>query len=141
MEKLEYRIEQLENKVIKIENKEEENQKMINEHNVSFATIISKLEVITKELGTITSNFKEAITRSEKRREERDKNIENRINSLEKNVLNLSNKLETDKELLEKKVDERTIEKDSDLVQVIIKNIIWLVLGGMLTYFATMLFK
>ena len=138
---LEYRVMQLERNMRDVEKKEAETQQLIHNHDTNLATIILKLENIAENLKTVTSNFKEAIERSNKRQEEEREHIKSRLDILEKKVINLDTKLENEKDDLSKKVDERTIEKDSNLVQMIIKDVIWLVLGGMLTYFATMLFK
>lgn len=138
---LEYRVTQLERNMRDVEKKEAETQRLIHNHDTNLATIILKLENIAENLKTVTSNFKEAIERSNKRQEEEREHIKIRLDTLEKKVINLDTKLENEKDDLSKKVDERTIEKDSNLVQMIIKDVIWLVLGGMLTYFATMLFK
>ena len=138
---LEYRVTQLERNMRDVEKKETETQRLIHNHDTNLATIILKLENIAENLKTATSNFKEAIERSNKRQEEEREHIKIRLDTLEKKVINLDTKLENEKDDLSKKVDERTIEKDSNLVQMIIKDVIWLVLGGMLTYFATMLFK
>lgn len=138
---LEYRVMQLERNMRDVEKKEAETQQLIHNHDTNLATIILKLENIAENLKTVTSNFKEAIERSNKRQEEEREHIKSRLDILEKKVINLDTKLENEKDDLSKKVDERTIEKDSKFVQDMISKVVWLILSGMLGYFASMFFK
>ena len=124
MSEIDIKIDNLDKRLSKVEQHEEKRDEIINQNSTNLSNIIIKLENITKNLETVTSNFKEAIQRSEKRREERDKNIENRISSLEKNFNNLITKFENEKETIEKRVDERTILKDSKNYQNYISDII-----------------
>lgn len=102
MEKLEIRVKNLEEKINKLELKSEKNQELINQHTTNLATIVIELKNVTKSLETVTSNWKEAINRSNARQEEERANINKRISDLEKGMENLSSKL-----------DERTILKDN----------------------------
>ena len=102
MEKLEIRVQNLEEKINKLELKSEKNQELINQHTTDLATIVIELKNVTKSLETVTNNWKEAISRSNARQEEERANINKRINDLEKSVENLTSKL-----------DERTILKDN----------------------------
>lgn len=138
---LEYRVTQLERNMRDVEKKEAETQRLIHNHDTNLATIILKLENIAENLKTVTSNFKEAIERSNKRQEEEREHIKIRLDTLEKKVINLDTKLENEKDDLSKKVDERTIEKDSKFVQDMISKVVWLILSGMLGYFVSMFFK
>lgn len=134
MKVLEERVKQLERKVEKLENYRDSDFKIINTHNENLATIILKLENITKSLETVTSNFKEAINRSNARNEEERVNVNKRINTLEQKVNNLNIKFENDKENIENKLDERTIVKDSKSLQDINSKIIWLIISAILGY-------
>lgn len=102
MERLEIRVNNLEEKFNKLELKSEKNQELINQHTTNLATIVIELKNVAKSLETVTSNWKEAINRSNARQEEERANINKRINDLEKSVENLTSKL-----------DERTILKDN----------------------------
>ena len=102
MEKLEIRVKNLEERFNKLELKSEKNQELINKHTTDLATIVIELKNVAKSLETVTSNWKEAINRSNARQEEERANINKRINDLEKSVENLTSKL-----------DERTILKDN----------------------------
>lgn len=102
METLEIRVKNLEERFNKLELKSEKNQELINKHTTDLATIVIELKNVTKSLETVTSNWKEAINRSNARQEEERANINKRISDLEKGVENLSSKL-----------DERTILKDN----------------------------
>ena len=124
MSEIDIKIENLGDRVSKLEHNIEKRDETIIQNSKDLSNIIIKLESITKSLDAVTSNFKDAILRSDKRREERDKNIENRISSLEKNFNNLITKFENEKESLEKRVDERTILKDSKNYQTYISDII-----------------
>lgn len=102
MEKLEIRVKNLEERFNKLELKSEKNQELINQHTTNLATIVIELKNVAKSLETVTSNWKEAINRSNARQEEERANINKRINDLEKGMENLASKL-----------DERTILKDN----------------------------
>lgn len=102
MERLEIRVNNLEEKINRLELRSEKNQELINQHTTNLATIVIELKNVTKSLETVTSNWKEAINRSNARQEEERANINKRISDLEKGVENLSSKL-----------DERTILKDN----------------------------
>ena len=126
-------IENIKERVVKLEQYRDEDLKIINEHNTNLATIILKLDNITTQLATITNNWKEAINRSNSRNEEERVNINNRINALEKNVDKLNTKLESETKTLENTLDERTILKDSSNYQKyifeIIKYVVLTILG------------
>ena len=102
MEKLEIRVNNLEERFNKLEVKSEKNQELINQHTTNLATIVIELKNVTKSLETVTNNWKEAINRSNARQEEERANINKRISDLEKGMENLASKL-----------DERTILKDN----------------------------
>lgn len=126
-------IENIKERVVKLEQYRDEDLKIINEHNTNLATIIIKLDNITTQLATITNNWKEAINRSNSRNEEERANINNRINILEKNFDKLNTKFENSKENIENTLDERTILKDSNNYQKyifeVIKYVILTILG------------
>ena len=105
MEVLKEQVQELERRVSKLETYRESDIKMINEHNTNLATIILKLENITKSLETVTSNFKEAINRSNARNEEERENINRRISTLEKNFDKLNTKFESESKSLEQTID------------------------------------
>ena len=106
---------------------------MLNEHNTNLATIILKLENITKSLETVTSNFKEAINRSNARNEEERENINRRISTLEKNFDKLNTKFESESKSLEQTIDERTIRKNSNNYDKIKTTIITAVVTALAT--------
>ena len=117
-------IENIKERVVKLEKYRDEDLKIINEHNTNLATIIIKLDNITTQLATITNNWKEAINRSNSRNEEERVNINNRINILEKNFDKLNTKFENSKENIENTLDERTILKDSSNYQKYVFEIV-----------------
>ena len=124
MQVLENKIENLERRVSKLEGYRDNDFKIINQHNENLATIVLELKNVTKSLETITTNWKEAINRSNAKQKEEHENINNRISALEKNVSQLTIKQETDTINLEKTLDERTIIKDSKNYQKYIFEIV-----------------
>lgn len=133
MEVLKEQVQELERRVSKLETYRESDIKMINEHNTNLATIILKLENITKSLETVTSNFKEAINRSNARNEEERENINRRISTLEKNFDKLNTKFESESKSLEQTIDERTIRKNSNNYDKIKTTIITAVVTALAT--------
>lgn len=127
-------IENIKERVVKLEKYRDEDLKIINEHNTNLATIIIKLDNITTQLATITNNWKEAINRSNNRNEEERANINNRINILEKNFDKLNTKFENSKENIENTLDERTILKDSSNYQKYIFEIVKYVVLAVLAF-------
>ena len=83
MERLEIRVNNLEEKINKLELRSEKNQELINQHTTNLATIVIELKNVTKSLETVTNNWKEAINRSNARQEEERANINKRISDLE----------------------------------------------------------
>lgn len=133
MEVLKEQVQELERRVSKLETYRESDIKMINEHNTNLATIILKLENITKSLETVTTNFKEAINRSNARNEEERENINRRISTLEKNFDKLNTKFESESKSLEQTIDERTIRKNSNNYDKIKTTIITAVVTALAT--------
>ena len=133
MEILKEQIQELERRVSKLETYRESDIKMINEHNTNLATIILKLENITKSLETVTNNFKEAINRSNARNEEERENINRRISALEKNFDKLNTKFESESKSLEQTIDERTIRKNSNNYDKIKTTIITAIVTALAT--------
>ena len=133
MEVLKEQVQELERRVSKLETYRESDIKMINEHNTNLATIILKLENITKSLETVTNNFKEAINRSNARNEEERENINRRISTLEKNFDKLNTKFESESKSLEQTIDERTIRKNSNNYDKIKTTIITAVVTALAT--------
>ncbi len=132
MEALKVRVEKCESDINELKNHRENDIMLINENNKNLAVIITKLENITKSMETLASNWREAIERSNLRQREEHETINTRINNLEKNVINLNNKFESDKDMLEKKVDDRTILKDSNNYQKYIFEIVkYILLAGL----------
>lgn len=127
-------IENIKERVVKLEQYRDEDLKIINEHNTNLATIIIKLDNITTQLATITNNWKEAINRSNNRNEEERANINNRINILEKNFDKLNTKFENSKENIENTLDERTILKDSSNYQKYVFEIVKYVVLAILAF-------
>lgn len=127
-------IENIKERVVKLEQYRDEDLKIINEHNTNLATIIIKLDNITTQLATITNNWKEAINRSNNRNEEERANINNRINILEKNFDKLNTKFENSKENIENTLDERTILKDSNNYQKYVFEIVKYVVLAVLAF-------
>lgn len=139
MEVLKEQVQELERRVSKLETYREGDIKVINEHNTNLATIILKLENITKSLETVTSNFKEAINRSNARNEEERGNINKRISTLEKNFENLNTKFESESKTLENTLDERTVNKNSDNYDKIKASIITVIVTAIVTAMITAL--
>ena len=133
MEVLKEQVQELERRVSKLETYRESDIKMINEHNTNLATIILKLENITKSLETVTNNFKEAINRSNARNEEERGNINKRISTLERNFENLNTKFESESKSLEQTIDERTIRKNSNNYDKIKTTIITAIVTALAT--------
>lgn len=139
MEVLKEQVQELERRVSKLETYRESDIKVINEHNTNLATIILKLENITKSLETVTNNFKEAINRSNARNEEERGNINKRISALEKNFENLNTKFESESKTLENTLDERTINKNSDNYDKIKATIVTVIVTAIVTAMITAL--
>lgn len=137
MEVLKEKVIELERRVDILEKNRESDIKMLNEHNTNLATIILKLENITKSLETVTSNFKEAINRSNARNEEERGNINKRISTLERNFENLNTKFESETKSLENTIDERTINKNSDNYDKIKATIISVIVTAIVTALIT----
>ena len=133
MEVLKEKVIELERRVDNLEKNRESDIKMLNEHNTNLATIILKLENITKSLETVTTNFKEAINRSNARNEEERENINRRISTLEKNFDKLNTKFESESKSLEQTIDERTIRKNSNNYDKIKTTIITAVVTALAT--------
>lgn len=77
--------------------------------------ITTNMKYIQGDLNKMLNNFKEALTRNSGVQESEHKSINEKINKLEKGV-----------EELEKKIDARTVEKNSSSFD----KLIWLVIGG-----------
>lgn len=133
MEVIKEKVDELDRRVTKLENNREEDVRLLNEHNTNLATIILKLENITKSLETVTSNFKEAINRSNARNEEERENINRRISTLEKNFDKLNTKFESESKSLEQTIDERTIRKNSNNYDKIKTTIVTAVVTALAT--------
>ena len=141
MEVLKEQVQELERRVSKLETYRESDIKMINEHNTNLATIILKLENITKSLETVTSNFKEAINRSNARQEEERELINKRISTLENNFDKLNTRFENESKTLETTINERTVNKNSDnydkikvtIVSVIVTAIVTSMIAAIIT--------
>lgn len=77
--------------------------------------ITTNMKHIQTDLNKMLGNFKEALTRNSSVQENEHKSINEKINKLEKGM-----------EELEKKIDARTVEKNSSSFD----KLIWLVIGG-----------
>ena len=77
--------------------------------------ITTNMKYIQGDLNKMLNNFKEALTRNSGVQESEHKSINEKINKLEKGM-----------EELEKKIDARTVEKNSSSFD----KLIWLVIGG-----------
>lgn len=137
MEVLKEQVQELERRVSKLETYRESDIKTINEHNTNLATIILKLENITKSLETVTTNFKEAINRSNARNEEERGNINKRISTLEKNFDKLNTRFENESKTLEATINERTVNKNSDNYDKIKTTIISVIVTAIATSIIT----
>ena len=133
MEVLKEQVQELERRVSKLETYRESDIKMINEHNTNLATIILKLENITKSLETVTNNFKEAINRSNARQEEERELINKRISTLENNFDKLNTRFENESKTLETTINERTVNKNSDNYDKIKVTIISVIVTAIVT--------
>lgn len=133
MEVLKEKVIELERRVDILEKNRESDIKMLNEHNTNLATIILKLENITKSLETVTSNFKEAINRSNARQEEERELINKRISTLESNFDKLNTRFENETKTLETTINERTVNKNSDNYDKIKVTIISVIVTAIVT--------
>lgn len=133
MEVLKEKVIELERRVDILEKNRESDIKMLNEHNTNLATIILKLENITKSLETVTSNFKEAINRSNARQEEERELINKRISTLENNFDKLNTRFENESKTLETTINERTVNKNSDNYDKIKVTIISVIVTAIVT--------
>lgn len=141
MEVLKEKVIELERRVGILEKNRENDIKVLNEHNTNLATIILKLENITKSLETVTSNFKEAINRSNARQEEERELINKRISTLENNFDKLNTRFENESKTLETTINERTVNKNSDnydkikvtIVSVIVTAIVTSMIAAIIT--------
>lgn len=141
MQVLENKVENLERRVTKLESYRDSDFKIINQHNENLATIVLELKNVTKSLETITTNWKEAINRSNAKQKEEHENINNRISALEKNVSQLTIKQENDTINLEKTLDERTIIKDSKNYQKYIFEIVKYIVIAIVGFVVAMVLK
>lgn len=136
VEKINQQLSDHDRRITTLENYREHDIQLINENNKNLAVIVVELKNIADTMKTLTNNWKEAIERSNARQREEHDSINQKINNLEKNVANLNNKFESDKDMLEKKVDDRTILKDSNNYQKyifeIVKYIIIAIVGFVL---------
>ena len=141
MEVIKEKVLELERRVNILEKNRESDIKMLNEHNTNLATIILKLENITKSLETVTSNFKEAINRSNARQEEERELINKRISTLENNFDKLNTRFENESKTLETTINERTVNKNSDnydkikitIISVIVTAIVTSMIAAIIT--------
>ena len=133
MEVIKEKVLELERRVNILEKNRESDIKMLNEHNTNLATIILKLENITKSLETVTSNFKEAINRSNARQEEERELINKRISTLENNFDKLNTRFENESKTLETTINERTVNKNSDNYDKIKVTIISVIVTAIVT--------
>ena len=133
MEVLKEKVIELERRVAILEKNRENDIKMLNEHNTNLATIILKLENITKSLETVTANFKEAINRSNARQEEERELINKRISTLENNFDKLNTRFENESKTLETTINERTVNKNSDNYDKIKVTIISVIVTAIVT--------
>lgn len=141
MEALKVRVEKCELDINELKNHREHDIQLINENNKNLAVIVVELKNIADTMKTLTNNWKEAIERSNARQREEHDSINQKINNLEKNVANLNNKFESDKDMLEKKVDDRTILKDSNNYQKYIYEIGKYVLLAVLGFVLALVLK
>lgn len=86
-----------------------------NEILTQMTEITTNMKHIQGDLNKMLNNFKEALTRNSGVQESEHKSINEKINKLEKGM-----------EELEKKIDARTVEKNSSSFD----KLIWLVIGG-----------
>ena len=133
MEVIKEKVLELERRVNILEKNRESDIKMLNEHNTNLATIILKLENITKSLETVTANFKEAINRSNARQEEERELINKRISTLENNFDKLNTRFENESKTLETTINERTVNKNSDNYDKIKVTIISVIVTAIVT--------
>ena len=86
-----------------------------NEILTQMTEITTNMKYIQGDLNKMLNNFKEALTRNSGVQESEHKSINEKINKLEKGL-----------EELERKIDARTVEKNSSSFD----KLIWLVIGG-----------
>lgn len=126
---LEQKVSEHERRISKLEEQRETDYVKINEHNTNLATIVVKLESITNQLATLTTNWKEAIASTNERSQEAHDTINKRIEHLERDYKSLGEKLDKNYECLETEITERTIGKNSETWE----KIKWVVISVVVT--------
>lgn len=123
-------LSNLEKRVEKLESQEETNYNKIVENNTQLSIIVVELKNITKSMENLTESWKEAINNTEEKRKLERKQIDDRLSKLESIVSDLN-----------KKLDERTIQNDSDKWNKSVWIIIAAIVGAVATMIASNIIK
>lgn len=115
MEIIKEQLKEHERRIALTEQKVDKLFDRFNEILTQMTEITTNMKYIQGDLNKMLNNFKEALTRNSGVQESEHKSINEKINKLEKGV-----------EELEKKIDARTVEKNSSSFD----KLIWLVIGG-----------
>lgn len=112
-------IEALDKRITFLEQHRELDLEKINENNLKLAEIVNELKNITYKIGDLAENWEKALQRTEESKKEEHININRRIKELENNYKKLDEEL-----------DQRTINKDAELLDKIKWQIIVLIIGA-----------
>ena len=115
MEIIKEQLKEHERRIALTEQKVDKLFDKFNEILTQMTEITTNMKYIQGDLNKMLNNFKEALTRNSGVQENEHKSINEKITKLEKGV-----------EELEKKIDARTVEKNSSSFD----KLIWLVIGG-----------
>ena len=115
MEIIKEQLKEHERRIALTEQKVDKLFDKFNEILTQMTEITTNMKYIQGDLNKMLNNFKEALTRNSGVQESEHKSINEKINKLEKGM-----------EELEKKIDARTVEKNSSSFD----KLIWLVIGG-----------
>ena len=115
MEIIKEQLKEHERRIALTEQKVDKLFDRFNEILTQMTEITTNMKYIQGDLNKMLNNFKEALTRNSGVQENEHKSINEKITKLEKGV-----------EELEKKIDARTVEKNSSSFD----KLIWLVIGG-----------
>lgn len=115
-------IEALDKRITKLEEFRENDLEKINENNLKLTEIVLELKNITNKIGELASNWEKALKRTESDKNQEHVNINNRISELEENYKKLDEEL-----------DQRTINKDAEMLSKIKWQILVLVLSAIVS--------
>ena len=116
---MEKQIEALDKRITKLEEYRDNDLEKINENNLKLTEIVLELKNITTKIGELADNWEKALKRTETDKNQEHISINNRISELEENYKKLDEEL-----------DQRTVNKDAEMLDKIKWQIIVLVIGA-----------